>query len=69
MQRIAKQQPWYHKPLPRCDAVILRTKEQCVFSARYQAADGRDIKLCKIHAELVDFKIKRIMTDIITIER
>lgn len=57
--RVAKQTPWYHAPLPRCDAITLQ-KEQCIYSARFTAVDGRDIKLCKTHADMADFPLKPI---------
>jgi hypothetical protein len=60
IQRTAQFQPWYHRPLPRCDTLIGLDKEQCVFSARYTDTDGRGIHLCKTHANMVDFPVKLI---------
>jgi hypothetical protein len=57
--RIAKLQPWYHIPRPQCDALIGRKKDQCLFSARYVGED-REIYLCQIHADMVDFPVKPI---------
>lgn len=52
--------PWYHQIRPRCSAQILVTKEQCLFSARYEDTEGRGIFLCKPHAQMVDFKTRLI---------
>lgn len=60
--RVSKLQPWYHMPLPRCDAVIKSIKEQCIYSARYTDSAGKGINLCKIHADMADFKTKLIRT-------
>lgn len=47
--RARKQQPWYHEPLPRCDAETRHTGDQCVNSARY--TNGR-VHLCKTHRDM-----------------
>lgn len=59
LNRVAKQQPWYHEPLPRCITTTL-AKNQCIFSARFMAKDNPLIVLCKMHADMADFPVKQI---------
>ena len=56
---MAKLQPWYHRPAPQCVAITL-DKERCIYSARYEDANGRDIQLCKVHADMADFRVRQI---------
>lgn len=67
--RIGKLQPWYHQPRPRCMAETKWSQEQCIFSARYVASDGREIYLCKTHADMVDFPVKLIRPSRLQIRR
>jgi hypothetical protein len=57
--RKAKQQPWYHEPLPQCIAETHR-QEQCMFTARYEKVGNSRITLCKTHADMADFPMKLI---------
>lgn len=59
IQRAARLQPWYHVPLPRCDALIGRDEDRCIFSARYEDKKGR-VKLCKTHRDMVDIPMRLI---------
>lgn len=60
-------EPWYHEPRPRCMAEIKVTKEQCTFSAKYEDAQGRQIYLCKTHADMADFPMRLIRPRSVTV--
>ena len=61
VQRKARQQPWYHAPLPRCETSIMYgNHEQCVNSGRYTDVKTQRHKLCRIHGLMVDFDIMLI---------
>ena len=64
MYRTVKLVPWYHQTGPQCDAEIVRGKKkyQCSFTASYVDTEGRNINLCKIHSDMVDFPTKPITT-------
>jgi hypothetical protein len=64
--RMARLQPWYHVTAPRCVAITL-AKEQCVYTARYETPDGREIYLCKVHADMADFKVKPIRVRLVAL--
>lgn len=64
--RIARQQPWYHQPLPRCDTLTL-DDEQCTFSARWEDAKTGRVKLCKTHADMADFPVRLIRPKAVTL--
>lgn len=66
IRRAAKQQPWYHQPLPRCDTETL-TGERCIFSARYTDSKTGRIKLCKVHADMAVFKTRPIGARVVTL--
>lgn len=66
--RAARMVPWYHVASPRCDAEIVREKIQCMFTARFTGRPhGRDIYLCKIHADMADFTVKPIRPGRVTL--
>lgn len=50
--------PWYHKQLDRCMATTL-SEERCLFSARYEDTEGKNIRLCKPHADMADFATQK----------
>lgn len=62
--RRAKQQPWYHKPLPRCDTETL-DGTQCTFSATWEDSATGTKFLCKVHAHMAIFKVRRIRETVI----
>lgn len=66
--RRAKQQPWYHKPKPRCMAKTWDETEQCTFSATYVTVlSGVVTYLCKLHKDMADFPMTQIAEDKIDI--
>lgn len=73
IRRDAKQMPWYHVPLPRCEARRKADDAQCVFSARYEGhphnGNGQPVGLCKTHADMADFPTRLIRVKKITLRR
>jgi hypothetical protein len=57
--RVAKYQPWYHQPRPRCNTTTL-AQTQCIFSATHSGhPKGQpQVFLCTIHAQMADFPVK-----------
>lgn len=55
--RNAKLEPWYHQSAPQCMATTI-AEYQCLFTARYEATDGKHIFLCKTHAFMYDGPVK-----------
>lgn len=65
--RMPRLQPWYHEVAPRCDAITLE-KEQCIFTARFKrASTGPRVVLCKVHAEMADFRVIPIRTRLVVL--
>jgi hypothetical protein len=50
--RTARQQPWYHQPLPRCITETV-AKTQCTFSARYEIVGKPGAFVCKTHGDML----------------
>jgi hypothetical protein len=73
IRREAKQMPWYHVPLPRCEASRKLDGVQCIFSARYEGrphnGNGNPVELCKMHADMADFPVRLIRVKKITLRR
>lgn len=67
--RVAKLQPWYHKPKPRC-IVSTRAEQQCLFSATYEGVEASkaNVKLCGTHAQMADFPVRPIQAARLEIE-
>lgn len=62
--RVAKLQPWYHQPKPRCSAHILVNDMQCMFSATHQGTGNKkEVYLCHIHARMAEFMTQPIKAE------
>jgi hypothetical protein len=67
ISRLAKLQPWYHQPMPRCQALIVAKGERCIYSARYTDVAGKGLELCKTHADMADFPVKPLRPQMVVL--
>lgn len=63
--RVAKLVPWYHQAKDRCVTTVL-AGHQCTNSASYEAVKNSRVRLCKVHADMADFPVKRIRERTVT---